>query len=174
MAENWVEICNCTSSISVMWNDKTVSKTLPVVPEKVTNSIVTNYNSVGVIGRTSTTSVYNNTDDISVSFSLNLHRELGKNANKINDIDKIISLIMAAQYVEYSGDGAIDAPIVTYTFGDTVLHGKQISASCDWGLPIIDGRYMQCTISISLKILPRNLIDRNTIINKNNPRNLNF
>lgn len=138
---------------------------LPVYPLDISNSFATNYASSTIIGRTGQISAYNSTNDVTTSFNLHLHRELRVYNEGDNKIDEIVSLIESAQYPYYdTTSGHSYAPIVTYKFGDTLIRGKQTSANTQWSGPKIDGKYMECTINISVTNLPNKVIDYNDIV----------
>lgn len=179
--ENWIELSddnsstnhhtNCSVTLSYNGAGVSVFYNLPVYPDDVSNSITTNYASYDIIGRPGQISAYNSTGDQTTSFTLHMHRELKTDGNSFGDdnhIDKIVSLIEAAQYplIDTGGQGEY-APIVTYKFGDTLIRGKQANVSTKWSGTKINGKYMEVTINISVTNLASHIIDYSDILNSN-------
>lgn len=181
MSQNWIDlefkdspIAKNDCYVSICFDESSVPKTytlnLPVYPEEVSNSFKTNYNSVSILGRPGTISNYSNTDDVTTSFTLKLHRELSTldrnvNSNIGDNIDRIVALIQAAQYPMLNGKTSV--PITCYKFGDTLLIGKQTSCNVQWTGPLIDGKYMQCNLSISITNVPKKILEFESVKNSN-------
>lgn len=149
---------------------------LPCYPEDVNFNNSANYNSADIVGRPGSISNYSNTSDITTRFTLHLHREMpipNNSGNVIdsNQIDKVVTLIKACNYPKDFQTG-IRMPIVTYTFGDTQIVGKQTSLDEKWGGPKIGKSYMECTLTISITHVFKEIPYFDKILELKTPRTL--
>lgn len=161
----------CKVTVSFIGSNKSYSYNLPIYPNDISESISTNYADYNIIGRPGSISSYTNTSDNTKRITLIMHRELKTFNNQltdVNEVDRIISLIKAANYpLIDSTAAAIYAPIVTYNFGDTLIVGKQTSCSVKWEGPKIEGKYMQVTLDITVVCTPKKIIDFKDVYNAN-------
>lgn len=148
--------CNLKVEFNRNSGESEPSINLPIYPEDITFGGNTNYANAEILGRPGPIAGYVGTSDVTTRITLHLHRELqvpGNIASDGNQIDKIVSLIQACAYPKSYQDG-LAVPIVTYTFGDTVITGKQTSWNVKWSGPKIQNAYMEVTLDISISHVP--------------------
>ena len=169
---------NGICKINVQYLGSSTNKTMyiPTFPDSVSFRVGTNYSGNSIIGRTGSIYGYTSTNDQSVSFTLQLHREL-KITNGTwsdgNKVDELVSLIESACYPLYNPSAnSVYPPLVTYKFGDTCIVGVQTSCDTTWGgnqSSKINGAYMSATLNISVTCLAPKVIDGSNV-QASNPR----
>lgn len=133
-----------------------IIRDLPIYPEDISFGVNTNYANAEILGRPGPIAGYVNTSDVTTRINLHLHRELeviGNVSSDRNKIDDIVNLIQACAYPKSYQNG-LYVPIVTYTFGDTTITGKQTSWNAKWSGPKIGNTYMEVTLDIAISHVP--------------------
>lgn len=109
---------------------------------------------------------YSNTGFRTVSFDLQLHRELVFDEDKyranvkgksqtvrnsqythIAEIEEILTALKLACYPLYANNGLV-SPTIYFRFGQWTCKGYLESVSYTWKPPIIDDKFMVCDVSI--------------------------
>lgn len=120
---------------------------LPVYPNEFSDSNGANYNSVSILGRSVDYQIYQGSSR-DVSFTLQMHEEL---CSSYNYIHNLVAYIESACYPGYSG-GIVQVPEIYFNIGSQFkVRGIITSCSANWKAPIIDGRLVNCDLSIGVK-----------------------
>ena len=139
---------------------------LPTFPENISDGFTANWQTQDILGRTSPMAAYSSTGFRTVSFDLQLHRELvfdntnynnyvrgksqaTKNSNysHILEIEEILTALKLACYPLYANNGLV-SPTIYFRFGQWTCKGFLESISYNWKPPIIDDKFMLCDVSI--------------------------
>lgn len=119
---------------------------IPVYPNEFSDTNNANFSSVSIFGRSVDYQIYNGSSR-SVSFTLQLHEELCSNTDEVHTL---VATVESACYPEYSG-GAIEVPEIIVCIGNHFsIRGIVSSCSASWKAPIIDGRLVNCDLSVSI------------------------
>lgn len=122
-------------------------RSLPVYPNEFSDTNNSNFNAVSLLGRSVDYQIYNGSSR-DVSFVLQMHEELCSNANYIHDL---VAVIESACYPEY-GNGIVRVPEVCFVIGSHFkCRGILTSTSANWKAPIIDGKLVNCDLSVSIR-----------------------
>lgn len=127
---------------------------LPVTPQEFSDSNQARWNSVSMMGRSVDYQIYTGSSR-SVSFTLQLHEEVtGTTRGDYNNIHEIVALVESCCYPFYGGDSTQYAgpPEVIFKIASQFyIKGILESCSATWTPPFIDGRYVNCNLSVSVK-----------------------
>lgn len=120
---------------------------LPVYPNEFSDSNSSRFSSVSIYGRSVDYQNYEGSDRSS-SFTLQLHEEL---CSDYNYIHKLVSKFESACYPKYT-NGVVYPPEVAISIGKHFyIRGVLESVGASWKAPIIDGKLVNCDLSISIK-----------------------
>lgn len=167
---------------------------LPLYPDSVSEQISANWANQPVLGRSSPLSAYANTSLKSVSFSLDLHRDLltGMFNHTRSSMESIGGSLnkQAAGYQVQSAKGPFATrswytnmnkmlqiscypqytssgmipPTTYFVFGQMILKGFVNNYSTEWKKPIINTFYGWNTVNISMECYPDTIISANNMI----------
>ena len=140
------QIATGCSVIIYKGNSEISTCTLPCYPEEVSESTSSVWNDQPIVGRSSPITSFSGTGFRSVSFSMDLHRDMDTGSTSIETILKSLRMSVYGSY-ESSG---IQPPITTFIFGSFKIKGIVRSISYTWKKPIVDNQYQLCTVSISI------------------------
>lgn len=165
------EFKNHECAIAIRYGEGTPPdiRNLPCYPEEVNSSVQSSWSEMSIIGRVGSLEAYTGTSDVSSSFSFDLHREMtmynGGTVNAgDNQIDALIRFIKSGCYPMY-GTNVLLPPRVLWKFGDMYISGILKSVSESWKLPIIDGAYSICTLSIEMTSADKRIISYSDVRN---------
>lgn len=120
---------------------------LPVYPNEFSDSNGANFNPVGILGRSVDYQIYQGSSR-DVSFTLQMHEEL---CSSYDYIHNLVAYIESACYPGYSG-GIVQVPEIYFNIGNQFkIRGIITSCTANWKAPIIDGRLVNCDLSIGVK-----------------------
>lgn len=120
---------------------------LPVYPQEFSDTNSAKFSSVSLLGRSVDYQIYQGSSR-DVSFTLNLHEELCDDYNYIHDL---VAQIQSACYPGY-GEGRVQVPEIFFSIGDQFkIRGILESCNAVWKTPIIDGRLINCDLSLGVK-----------------------
>ena len=120
---------------------------MPCYPEPFGESITSNYTSENPLGRTEPMRVYTNSGPRSSTITWKLHREMYDN---YSTVDKIINTLLVASYPKMQT--ASPAVRTTVHIGSTFqISGVVTTASADYDYPVIDNKFNQCTIKVTIE-----------------------
>lgn len=120
---------------------------IPVYPNEFADSNSGNFSSVSLLGRSVDYQIYQSSSR-DVSFTLQLHEEL---CNDYNYIHRLVAQFESACYPGYSG-GIVQVPEIFVSIGNQFkIRGILTSCSAAWKAPIINGRLINCDLSLSIK-----------------------
>ena len=140
---------------------------IPVYPDEIQDSLSASWSNSPIVGRSSPLAAYIGTNFRSVSFTLELHRELLKN----NGIEDIIQLLDKSVYPKYTSQGLIP-PITIFRFGKFYAKGFVNSVNRTWKKPLdADGKYLYTPISIDMNCFPNSVIGADDLGTSMNPFN---
>lgn len=123
------------------------SRALPIYPNEFSDSNSANFSSVGILGRSVDYQIYQGSSR-DVSMTLQFHEELCSNVNYIHDL---VAVIESACYPQYA-NGIVKVPEVCFIIGSHLkIRGILTSTSATWKAPIIDGKLVNCDMSVSIK-----------------------
>lgn len=138
------------SYVQVLLNGSpTGTMVLPVYPQEFTDSNSAGYSPVSILGRSVDYQVYQNSSR-DVSFTLNLHEEL---CSSYTYIHTLVAFVESACYPGYSGGGGrVRVPELRVSIGSQFrIRGIVTSCSANWKPPIINGKLINCDLSIGVK-----------------------
>lgn len=119
---------------------------LPVYPNEFSDTNNANFSAVSLLGRSVDYQIYQGSSR-SVSFTLNLHEEL---CNSPEDMHDLVAYIESACYPDYTS-GVVQAPEIVFKIGRHFkIRGILTSCTANWKAPIIDGRLVNCDLSVSI------------------------
>lgn len=167
---------------------------LPIYPEQVSEQISPNWATQPVLGRSSPIAAYANTNLKSVSFSLDLHRDLltgsfSHTAQSLKDIGGSLKN-QAAGLQHQSNSGPFDTrswyvsankmlqiccypqytqlglipPTTYFIFGQMILKGFVESYSTEWKKPILNTFYGWNSVTINMSCYPDTIISARDMI----------
>lgn len=120
---------------------------LPVYPQEFSDNNSGNFSSQSILGRSVDYQIYQGSSR-SVNFTLNLHNELSDDYGYVHDL---VAYIESACYPGYSS-GIVQVPEICFIIGSQFkIRGVLESCSATWKSPIIDGKLVNCDLSISIK-----------------------
>lgn len=147
--------------------DRTIAVQLPCYPEEITEQVNATWSTQNIIGRTGTLAAYTGTEDITVSFSFDLHREMEIQSNSTGSdpatIDFVVSALKAACYPLY-GPSTMKPPLVMFKFGNLEIDGRLTSLGITRKGPIINDFYAVYSLSVSLATISNKVRDANDIL----------
>lgn len=121
---------------------------LPVYPQEFSDNNSGNFSSVSLLGRSVDYQIYQGSSR-DVSFTLQLHEELCQ--SDYNYIHRLVAQFESACYPGYSG-GIVQVPEIFVSIGNQFkIRGILTSCSANWKAPIINGKLVNCDLSISIK-----------------------
>ena len=123
---------------------------------------------------------YNSTGFRVVNFTLDLHRELvfdegaynayvkplktgnperNKQFVHIKEIEQILKMLKLACYPIYASNGLV-TPTIFFRFGQWTCKGYLENVTYEWKPPIIDDKYMVCSVSIGpINCSPKSVLE---------------
>lgn len=120
---------------------------LPVYPNEFSDSNSASFSAQSLLGRSVDYQIYQGSGR-DVSFTLQLHEELSSNYDYIH---QLVAQFESACYPEYAG-GIVKVPEIYINIGSHFsCRGILTSCSAAWKAPIIDGRLVNCDLSIGIK-----------------------
>lgn len=120
---------------------------LPIFVQEFSDNNGANFSAQSILGRSVDYQVYQSSSR-DVSFTLQLHEELCSDYNYIHDL---VSTIESACYPGYSS-GIVRCPEIQFVIGKQFkIRGILTSCSASWKAPIIDGKLVNCDLSIGVK-----------------------
>lgn len=120
---------------------------LPVYPQEFSETNSANFSSVSLLGRSVDYQVYQGSSR-EVSFTLQLHEELSTDYGYIH---RLVAQVESACYPGYSG-GIVKVPEIYFSIGSQFkIRGILTGCSASWKSPIIDGKLVNCDLSISVR-----------------------
>lgn len=123
------------------------SRTLPVYPNEFSDNNSASFSSVGILGRSVDYQIYQGSSR-DVSLVLNLHEELCEDTNYIHELVAIFESACYPQYVS----GIVKVPEICLIIGSHLkIRGILSSCSATWKAPIINGKLVNCDLSVSIK-----------------------
>lgn len=146
-ASNYFTGKNFNCSVSVLL-DGGVQGTwsLPVFPNEFNDSNSAVYSAQSMLGRSVDYQIYQGSSR-SVSFVLNLHEELCEDYNYVH---QLVAFIESAAYPGYAG-GVVQVPEISFIIGSQFkIRGILSSCSATWKAPIINGKLVNCDLSVSV------------------------
>lgn len=153
--------------VIVMFDTEQEYSYLPVYPDDIQDTLSASWSNAQIVGRSSPIAAYVGTNFRSVSFTLDLHRELLPGYQ----IDNIIKLLDKSVYPRYTSQGLIP-PITIFRFGGFYAKGFVESVGRNWKKPINRVyNYTYTPISISMNCFPESVIDANELGSAMNPFN---
>lgn len=127
---------------------------LPVAPEEVTDSNSAEFNSETMMGRSVSYQLYESSSR-EISFTLQLRADLIATTEGVTPeehIYRIVSLIESCCYPNYNESEATTPPEVAFQIiGQFFIRGVLKSCSASWSPPIINGKYVNCNLSLSVQ-----------------------
>lgn len=175
-------------------NDNEYLIELPIYPNQVQESINSDWSQQNILGRSSPLAAYSNTGLKSVSFELDLHRDLmtGSYSLTKNELDQIggSQRNQSAGNQMQSPDGPFETrtwyvsmnkmlqmscypqytnnglvpPTTYFVFGQMILKGYVTSYSTSWKKPILNTFYGWNTVSINMQCYPDFIISARDFI----------
>lgn len=148
LASNYALTQNFSSYVYTLLDGGQVGSVryLPVYPNEISDSNNSSFTSVGLLGRSVDYQVYQGSSR-SVSFTLILHEEL---CNDYNEMRSLVSEIESACYPGYSG-GVVQVPEIVFKISSQLsVRGILTSCTANWKAPVIDGRLVNCDLSVSI------------------------
>lgn len=117
------------------------------VPEELSEDLSASYDQQTILGRAGSIKGYNNTSDITLSFTLKLHDDYCKWG-----IVRTVNFIKSQLYPEY--DAEIVAPKTMFRCG-SVFSALCVltSVSVTWKKPYRDGHYISADVSITIETI---------------------
>lgn len=120
---------------------------IPVYPQEFSDNNSANFNSQSILGRSVDYQIYHGSSR-NVNLTLNLHNEL---CDDYDYIHELVAYFESACYPGYSS-GIVQAPEVCLNIGSQFkIRGILESCSVLWKAPIIDGKMVNCDVSMSIK-----------------------
>lgn len=120
---------------------------LPVYPQEFNDTNSANFSSVSLLGRSVDYQIYQGSSR-EVSFTLQLHEELSSDYGYIH---RLVAQVESACYPGYSG-GIVKVPEIYFSIGSQFkIRGILTGCSASWKAPIIDGKLVNCDLSVSVK-----------------------
>lgn len=147
-ASNYALTQNFNSYFYTLLDGSRVGATryLPIYPNEIADTTSSNFNAVSLLGRSVDYQIYQGSSR-SVSFTLNLHEEL---CSDYDEIRSLVAEIESACFPGYSG-GAVQAPEIVFKISNHLsIRGILTSCTANWKAPIIDGRLVNCDLSVSV------------------------
>lgn len=121
---------------------------LPVYPQEFSDTNSAQFTAEPVLGRSVDYQIYNGSSR-SVSFTLQLHEEIVN--GDYDYIHRLVSEIESANYPEYAS-GKVKPPEIAFNIGSHFsIRGILESCSANWKAPIVDGRMVNCDLSLGIK-----------------------
>lgn len=158
--------------VIVMFDTNQEHAYLPVYPDEIQDTLSASWSNAQIVGRSSPISAYIGTNYRTVSFTLDLNRELlrrDKNEGFRDDLEHIIRLLNKAVYPKYTSQGLIP-PITIFRFGEFYAKGFVESIGRTWKKPITrDYKYSYTPISISMNCFPESVIGADELGSAMNP-----
>jgi len=119
---------------------------LPIYPNEFSDSNSGNFNSQNLLGRSVDYQIYQGSSR-SFSVTLSMHEEL---CSDYNYIHRLVSFIESACYPGYAGT-VVQVPEIQIVIGSHInITGILTSTSASWKAPIIDGKLVNCDLSLSI------------------------
>lgn len=119
---------------------------LPVYPNEFSDSNRPNFSQVGILGRSVDYQIYQGSSR-DVSFTLQMHEELCSDYDYIHNL---VTYIESACYPGYAG-GIVQVPEIYFNIGSQFkIRGIITNCSANWKAPVIDGRLVNCDLSIGI------------------------
>lgn len=120
---------------------------LPVFPQEFSDSNAANFSAVSLLGRSVDYQIYQGSSR-DVSFTIQLHEEI---CNDYSYIHRLVAQVQSACYPGYSG-GIVQVPEIFFSIGSHFkIRGILTSCSAVWKAPIIDGKLVNCDLSVSIR-----------------------
>lgn len=120
---------------------------IPVYPQEFSDNNASNFSSQSILGRSVDYQIYTGSSR-SVNLTLNLHDELCSDRDYIH---KLVAYFEAACYPGYEF-GIVKVPEAVITIGNQFkIRGIMESCSAVWKAPMIDGKLVNCDVSLSIK-----------------------
>lgn len=120
---------------------------LPVYPQEFSDNNAANFNSQSILGRSVDYQIYTGSSR-TVNLTLNLHNEL---CSDYSYIHKLVAYFEAACYPGYEF-GIVKVPEAVISIGSQFkIRGVMESCSAVWKAPVIDGKFVNCDVSLSIK-----------------------
>ena len=121
---------------------------LPVFPQEFSDSNSAVFSAQSMLGRSVDYQVYNSSSR-SVSFTLQFHEELVP--DNLDYVHEIVARIESACYPEYS-NSVVQPPEIEFQIGSHFrIRGILESCSAAWKAPIIDGKLVNCDLSVCVR-----------------------
>lgn len=155
----------CYAMLSYQDDIQTV--VLPCYPESLSDNVSPQWNTQQILGRTASIAAYTGTGDLTYGFSFKLHREMC-DENSENSVEDVIRFLRKTVYPKYKQTGLLP-PLTKFVFGQTAMSGYVTSFSATWEMPIINGLYQVCNITIALTSDPNKVYDSTDLGSSYNP-----
>lgn len=119
---------------------------LPVFPNEFADANAASFSAISILGRSVDHQIYQGSSR-TPSFTLTLHDELCPDHDYVHEL---VAQIESACYPGYSG-GVVKVPEVCFVIGKQFkVRGILGSVGASWTAPIIDGKLVNCSLSISM------------------------
>lgn len=124
---------------------------LPVAPQEVTDTNNAEFGTETMMGRSVSYQLYESSSR-EIGFTLQLRADLvSKGVSSGTDhIYRIVSLIESCCYPDYNGTKPKPPEVAFQIAKQFFIRGVLKSCSASWSPPIIDGKYVNCNLSLSI------------------------
>lgn len=120
---------------------------LPVYPQEFSDNNSASFSSQSILGRSVDYQIYTGSSR-TVNLTLNLHNELCRDHNYIH---RLVAYFEAACYPGYEY-GIVKVPEAVISIGSQFkIRGVMESCSAVWKAPVIDGKLVNCDVSMTIK-----------------------
>lgn len=137
---------------------------LPLYPEQVFDTMTASFSSTNILGRSAPIYTYSTSGPRTVSFNLEVHRDmlndvnltnmtfLGKKIDPEETINELINTLEASVLPKYvDATKAVNPPIVSVRLGkDIYIKGVCTNCTHTFKGPIRQEHYLQCDLSLSI------------------------
>lgn len=135
-------------------NNKFQNQTfLPVIPQEVSDQNSAEFSRETMMGRSVSYQLYESSSR-EVSFTLQLRADLVSEATRGSGTDhiyRVVSLIESCCYPNYENNNNPKPPEVAFQIADQFfIRGVLTSCSATWSTPIINGKYVNCNLSLGV------------------------
>lgn len=140
----------------------------PVYPEELSDGVSANYDEMPeMLYQYEPWNVYKSSGPREITFTFNFHRDMWTGDHRDGNANKLIRACQANCYPRYDGSLVNTALVTMFIHDQNFITGIMTDCKVNWEGPIgLDGFYLKCELSITIKEVSPQALDYTTVKDK--------